>query len=149
MSTINQELKRMQIALPLIQRCWLYVKDNPGSIPSKVGGALNEEAANVSNVLGMAFKRGMMTRGNVPGARGAEKRAYAYSVPSHMKDYELLPMPKGEKKEARPRVVDIKSLQSAPAPAPAAPRKEALDLINTLTIAEARMLYAQLHKMFG
>lgn len=142
MGTLNQELIRVKAALPLMQRAWLYVKDNPGSIPSKVASALNHDVGHVSSIMCVAHQRGMLTRVAVDDPR-IKGKPFAYSVPTRMRDYELLPTPKIQSVMARPRVTEI-----TPTLAPVQ-RKDPLALIDALTIAEARALYAKLHKMFS
>jgi hypothetical protein len=144
MSTIKEELQQVKAALPLMQRAWLYVKDRPGSVPGKVASALNETSGTVSSVLGLDYSRGMLTRVQVrdPKVKG---HPYEYTVPSHMQEYVLLPMPKVKNENVRPNGLDIKPELAAPITRVS----QVNQLIETLTIAEARTLYLQLHKMFG
>ena len=142
MSSMKQELKRVKAALPLIQRAWLYVKDHPGSTPATVAAALKDTPGSVSSVLGYAFKRRMMSRVALIGSK-VKGHPFSYSVPSHLTKYELLPFPKTPDENARPRVTAI-----VPAVVSPVRTTEVVTLIETLTIAEARTLYAQLHKMF-
>jgi hypothetical protein len=145
MSTqIAEEFKRVKRALPLIHRAWLYVNDHPGVTAVTVGSALNEQASTVSSALGSAWNRGMMTRLDTRNPKG--QTVYVYSVPSHMKEYELFPLATVKRPDARPNVT---SIVPVPAPAPAPRTPDLRKIIETLTIAEARVLYGQLHKMFG
>lgn len=143
MSTIKDELKKVR-PLPLIQRAWLYVKDHPNVTPATVASALKEAANNVSGVLGLACQRGMLTRVAVRDRR-VKGQPFAYTAPYHMTEYELLPMPKAT--NGRPAsVLDI----TPPKPPDLATvrKAEISAVIDTLTIAEARVLYQTLHKMF-
>lgn len=146
-TSIKEEFKRVKAALPLVQRAWLYVKDHPGSTPAKVGAVLKETPSKASGALGVAFQRGMLTRVEVRDSK-IKGHPYAYTVPGHMKEYELLPLPK-DKRRLNGRPASVLDITPPKAPDIAEVRKAELSLvIDTLTIAEARALYLQLHRMF-
>lgn len=168
-TSMQEALLKSEIALPpLNKRLWLYLKDNPRTPVSKLVPVFKTSDDIIRINLTNMLKRGMLEVVKEPrmvkgGYSGTISRfILLYSVPSRMKEYELLPPPKSSAQAKKQATVKA-MIQSTPAPltnqthvaATSAPKDlqqpapRCAESVDNMTLREARQLYDELHKLFG
>ena len=138
-----------------------YVRDNPHRVTREVVqvlGAQGHNPSSVSSILSQMARTGLITRESdgtywthareyTPVKLSALRRDRKPTKPKAAKPKAVQPKAEAPKVEApKPKVV-LTRKEAAPAPAPAAYDVDAL--IATLTIAQARDLFAALKRMFA
>lgn len=148
MNTMTHALQTAGIkTLSQIQLTWTWLKDHPNKTAREVETAL--KFSGTSSTLAQLRKRGMVTCKPEQDARNPMPVNRYTAVGT---EYELKPMPKKVKPVKPSQFTNAAGLPIAAssavpvAPVPAAPADFNLD---TMTIADARKLYKQLHRMFG
>ena len=144
MNAMTEALKTAGVPLPSIaQILWKAIKESQGITRTELGKRLSYINPNSFNSrLHDLQKRGMIYTRKIK-----SRNAYANAYYTDMDEFRMLPhvTTKPEsgsepKPEARP-----KPQASTPAPTPPS---RSFDL-DTMTVGEARALYAQLKRMFG
>lgn len=144
MNAMTEALKTAGVPLPSIaQILWKVIKESQGITRTELGKRLSHINPNsVNSRLHDLQKRGMAYTRKIK-----FRNAYANAYYTDMDEFRMLPhvTTKPEsgsepKPEARP-----KPQASTPAPTPPS---RSFDL-DTMTVGEARALYAQLKRMFG
>lgn len=138
---------------PLMERIWLYVKDHPGVLSSRLHKILKEESSAVSSLVLQMTKREMLVREKQSQPYRGAPSFYLRVNPKMRGVYELLPKPKKPNTQI---AVSVQTLPQAPAPAVVSESKEKLQPVNaetfdleSLTIREARQLQVRLYQLFG
>lgn len=142
MNAMTEALKTAGVPLPSIaQILWKVIKESQGITRTELGKRLSHINPNSFNSrLHDLQKREMIYTRKIK-----FRNAYANAYYTDMDEFRMLPhvttKPESEPKpEARP-----KPQASTPAPTPPS---RSFDL-DTMTVGEARALYAQLKRMFG
>lgn len=136
MNTITHAFKAAGIKTPTqIERIWTWLKDHQPQSAKAIEVALHLPQA--SSMLSQMEKRGMVTSKLVYDVRTGRTTKQFNAVG---REYELLPLPREAKPGPAPAVTGQPAMNNA-APAD----KFNLD---SLTIAEARALFARLSQMF-
>jgi hypothetical protein len=140
-----------------------YVRDNPHRVTREVVqvlGAQGHNPSSVSSILSQMARTGLITRESdgtywthareyTPVKLSALRRDRKPTKPKAAKPKAVQPKAEAPKVEApKPKVV-LTRKEAAPAPAPAPAAYDVDALIATLTIAQARDLFAALKRMFA
>lgn len=173
MNTMTQALVDAGIPVPpLSRRVWHMIRDQGEMNCSQLSRISGEPMQRVSDVCGKMVKRGMLkaryieVRGRTGKGWGVRQVTH-YSIPSNMKAYELLPMPKG----TRPAQAPTQALTTKPVELPIqfvhaevtvpvddTPRiqearpvadQHPLEAVGHLTLNQLRALNNALDKLFG
>lgn len=155
MTSMEKALIEAGVPLPpMIERVWRIVKESgsQGATSRDVAARMkHDHTRKVTPSLSDMTKRGMVAA--VPEFDGKTGRQI-YRYFTDMGTYRLLPPLTPAKKDKRrqvshtPDAVPATAHTPTPSPAPA-PAAEGFFDIDRMTIAQARALYQQLHKMFG
>lgn len=129
-----------------------HVRDNPHCNTRQVVDALTvhgHKRTSVSSILSQMARTGLITR-EPNGTYFTSRKEYSPVKLSQLRKARNTPTRTGRnpKAEEKPKVV-IPRKEVAPAPAPVAPAHDVDALIATLTIAQARDLFAALKRMFA
>jgi predicted transcriptional regulator len=131
---------------------WLYIKDNPGSTIVDAGRATGVSQGNLSSLTTQLFNKGVVTR-----VKPDDGGPYRYTV----SDPNYKPL---TKQQALQRAIAAKNAGTKKAKAKAKPKAEATptqlpptakfsatipQLLDTLSVVQARALYDELKKIFG
>jgi hypothetical protein len=140
MNQISSALVAAGVKVPCqSRRIWNYLKDHPQLTTKRISQALSINVGSVSSLLAQMAKQNraeskLMLR-STPGG-GMCKRAH----------WEAL----GDNYDAPPRrVAPVVALPKAIAHTPAPNKPGAQDIVNALTVAQARELWEVLNRMFG
>lgn len=157
MTAIEHALQTAGVKLPSQkERLWRVIKDNPGIIASRAAAICKIPASSAAALAGDMVKRGMLTETKqatrMAGPRGSfvMRNVNTYTVHPRMDGfYEDLPLPK-KPKAAKPTPAPAPEPKPTPKEPTLAERTEVPGVnVDSLTVAQARALYAALHKMFG
>ena len=147
---VGQALSKAGVRLPTqMQMVWQWLKDQPNKRMIDVRGALPIPASGVSSLLTNMRVRGMVKREMVLSLR-TKKRISSYSAVGDV--YELLPEPNkppGAQTVKWRHKVDEAPVIVSQELATITPDVPVTSKIDSLTIGEARELYAELKKFFG
>jgi len=131
--------------LPLARRIWTMVKDHPGDTADQIAARLCVKPQRVRTALHDMCARKMVTARRERNRHTGHLKAHWSTT---MQAFEWLPRPKAE-------VGPTPLPASVTAPPPASPRTQdsphttGIPDVDTLTIAQARVLYVKLKAFFG
>ena len=138
MNTITAALKNAGVAVPpLSKRIWLWLKDHPNKTSREICTALNAPHSQVATLTNQMLKRGMLEKTNGGGHENPLR--WKTCIP----EYERLPIRKASAPIAKATYVTL-----PPPVAPSMNSRYNFD-IEKLTLEDARVIYAQLKKLFG
>ena len=146
---VAQAMAKAGVKLPTqMQMIWTWLKDNPRKRLVDIRSSLPITPSGVSALLTGLRVRGMIKREREH-SHLTKKLVSLYSAVGDV--YELLPEPRKDRRagdtkwtrNAAPNLAEVQHELTVIEPKPAAP------LIDSLTIGEARALYAELKKLFG
>lgn len=154
MNAIATKLAEAGVKLPpQNKRVWQCVKDHPGVTALRVSQIIHSPQSGVSSLLTDLLQRGMVTRGTqevrTKGPHGSTVKRKVWVYHAVGETFALVP------KKTRLPPPKFKHVKAEPAPSgtvtppPAAPVPRAVALVESLTIAQARELWAVLDRMFG
>jgi predicted transcriptional regulator len=135
---------------------WLYIKDNPGSTIVDVGRATGVSQGNLSSLTTQLFNKGALTR-----VKPDDGGPYKYTVADP--NYKPLTKQQALQRAIAAKNASIKKAKAKAKPK-AKPKAEATptqlpptakfsatipELLDTLSVVQARALYDELKKIFG
>lgn len=132
--------------LPVMHQLWNIIKEQQGSTFKQLKTrASHINQGTIASTLNDMEKRGM-TYSRPADIRTPRKKAYF----TDMERYELLPRPNAVKQlKGKPTTGSLDEPVKKSEWTPVVPAPLAQINIDQMTVAEARNLYQQLHKMFG
>lgn len=146
--TTDRKPFRFEVTNNVTRTTFEYVRDNPGQRNADICEAMESRGykkTSVSSLLGQMVLAGLLRRDSERQYWAAKREYEPYSASKLTKV-----------RAAKPKPVTPKPVKVAPPPVPApAPQPEVKvvnsidELIDTLTIAQARDLFARLRKMFA
>lgn len=157
MTQMQQAITEAGIAIPLIKRAWLYIKDYPGSTSRDIEAGLKLPASSgLSSALFDLRRRSMVEakeelRRRNGGGRGAahfvERAVMVYTVNPRMHgEYELWPAPKALK--AAPQPAPAVTKREEPAARPAPQEFDPATFVAGLSLAQCKELFKFLRDQF-
>lgn len=156
MNQITEAFMKAGVKAPSVkERLWQHIRANQGHTAHQIAKVLRSiPSSTIASQLSDMERRGMVF---VKGAKAATTwgRSTVKAYHSDMTTYELLPV-LAQFRRDKPAALIKAPVATTPAPTPsaapqapaAAPAAPQFNL-EALTLAEARALYLQLHKMFG
>jgi hypothetical protein len=146
MTNMQLALKKAGASVPLTKRVWLWLKDHPGKTAAEIAVALGEaRAGHVSNALFGLKSRGMVSAENAQARSRYNRGVCVYTALG--KEYELLPVRNFSAPPAK-HFANTPVPEAAKLPAEKPVGEFAINVEN-MTLADARVLYAQLKEIFG
>ena len=150
-------IQKAGITLPMNQRIWMWLKDNPKKTNAQIAAALKEKDNNVATLCKDLLDRGMVTRefesrSGKAGKGWTVRDVALYTVNPKMQTYELWPKktaPKAPQKEAPKAALPLPVTMLEPgefrAPPPWTPEVHC----TGLSLGHCRQLYDYLQTIFN
>jgi len=163
MPDIQTALKTALDASPLKVRqrtkmeiIWQWLKDHPEKSSSEVAAGVKLPENNVSSLCVQMYTRGMLVR-TISYNRHARRDVFHYSTDPHMVEYEAIPRPPKPKlvpiQAGISRVEPVAPVDDGGDPDDEAPEESldtrVSDLINEMTVREAKAMHHALNRIFG
>ena len=147
MNQMTMALVQSGVATPtLSKRLWLWIKDHPGVLSSDLKAVFKTESPTsiMSTLQTLKLRKMVEVKEDHVRIPGTQRVVMAHRFHAIGKEYELLPLPfKTPKKQAAALVTPPTA--ASPVPAPAVKP----NIVDSMTVKEARAVYLELHKLFG
>ena len=133
---------------PLIERTWLWIKDQPGLSSAEIARDLKEKISHVSSILTSLKSRGMVCAIDKENARG--RTVAHFTVERRMGgEYVLWPKPHPVKQEPIAQPAQEATPLLGGVPHPTSTQTDPLQWVEHLTWKELRLLTARLNQVMS